>query len=164
MKEVVGFPMYTLYEDGRVYSKYREAFLTPVVDTGTGYPLVTLVNEGIRKNKHIHRLLAEHYIPNPENKPQVNHIDGVKTNYELSNLEWVTAKENSEHAAETGLIAQRTASQSFAVKATSIDEEEVYTFPSLMEASRQTNASQPNITKVLKGLRKSAGGFYWELL
>jgi hypothetical protein len=68
-----------------------------------GYPVVDICKNGKRKHKYLHRLLAEHFIPNSENKPQVNHIDGNKTNYQLNNLEWVTSKENIQHAFKTGL-------------------------------------------------------------
>lgn len=56
-----------------------------------------------KKQKYYHRYLAQKYIPNPENKPEVNHKDGNKSNYDLSNLEWVTKKENRQHANEMGL-------------------------------------------------------------
>lgn len=63
-----------------------------------GYPSVFIKG----KNFHIHRLLAELYIPNPKNLPQVNHIDADRTNFSLSNLEWVTAKQNHRHAMYLG--------------------------------------------------------------
>ncbi len=68
-----------------------------------GYLRVTLYKDGSRKNFLIHRLIATHFIPNPENKPQVNHIDGNKINNNIDNLEWVTPSENTQHAYDTGL-------------------------------------------------------------
>ncbi len=60
-------------------------------------------NDGDERTVQIHRALANAFIPNPENKPQINHIDGNKLNNDLSNLEWVTAKENTYHAYKMGL-------------------------------------------------------------
>lgn len=69
----------------------------------TGYPMVTLFKEGKPKHYLIHRLVALAFIPNPLNKPCINHIDGNKKNHSLSNLEWVTYSENGLHAYRTGL-------------------------------------------------------------
>ncbi len=68
-----------------------------------GYLQVGLRKHNQRKWIGVHRLVAIHFIDNPENKPQVNHIDGNKQNNTVENLEWVTAKENQHHAARTGL-------------------------------------------------------------
>lgn len=68
-----------------------------------GYIYQTLLKNGKRKTFKLHRLVAETFIPNPDNKPQVNHIDGDKENNKVSNLEWVTRKENLNHAYKTGL-------------------------------------------------------------
>lgn len=71
--------------------------------TYDGYPLVILTRAGKRSTKTIHRLVAEAFIDNPENKPAVNHKDGVKSNNALDNLEWATYSENTLHALRTGL-------------------------------------------------------------
>jgi hypothetical protein len=59
----------------------------------------------LRKSKRLHRLVASAFIPNPDNLPEVNHIDGVKTNNHVNNLEWVTTKDNIAHALKNGLMA-----------------------------------------------------------
>ena len=70
-----------------------------------GYLTVTLSKDGYSKTHFVHRLLATVYIPNPANKPILNHLDGDKLNNRLDNLEWVTYSENALHAYKTGLYA-----------------------------------------------------------
>lgn len=84
---------FMVFEDGRIFK-----LLDPPVSS-SGYKFVRI---GV-KSYPLHRVIASTFIPNPENKPQVNHIDGNKTNNAVSNLEWVTAKENNHHARTTGL-------------------------------------------------------------
>lgn len=91
--EVKGYPEYLIYDDGRVLSKRRNRFMKITKDT-KGYNRIKLMINKKRGDFKIHRLVAEHYIPNPENKPQVNHINGDKSNNHISNLEWVTNMEN----------------------------------------------------------------------
>lgn len=69
-----------------------------------GYPSVKTSINGIIFKQYLHRLLALSFIPNTENKPHINHINGIRTDYRLENLEWVTHKENMIHASKTGLL------------------------------------------------------------
>jgi len=97
---------YYASKDGHIYStnyteepKKLNAFLRK-----DGYVAVAIHGKGIkRRTVRVHRIIAQAYILNPENKPQVNHLDGNKSNNAVSNLEWVTAKENTKHAWDTGL-------------------------------------------------------------
>ena len=174
MKEKIieEFPEYKIDELGNVYSRYKPKTniltnnwykLRQVLDKGVGYYLVTLVNSKTkrRKNQFIHRLLAQAFIPNPENKSQVNHKDGNKQNNSLDNLEWVTSRENSQHAVDMGLTTYGYCEK--AVKQIDLYTNEVIKiYKSLAEAERQTNICKQNISKVVRGKRNKAGNYYWE--
>lgn len=136
--------------------------LQQVLHKGTGYYLVTLCNNGLRKNQFIHRLLALHFVPNPENKPQVNHIDGNKQNNALTNLEWVTSKENSIHAVKMGLCHSRIEATQVSIQKFSLSGDLLAEYVSLHEAGRANSVAWQNIWKVANGRRKTAGGFVWK--
>lgn len=103
MKQIPFAKDYYLGEDGNIYSCKRgwnKRKLNPNVDHRAGgyYRLKIIMDDGNKMSMFIHRLVALTYLPNPENKEEVNHIDGNKLNNKLSNLEWVTKKENMLHA------------------------------------------------------------------
>ena len=105
-KKIKDYPNYLISDQGRVYSCKRKKFLKPA-NNGRGYFIVDLSKNGIRKNLTIHRLVALAFIPNPENKRTINHIDGIKTNNHADNLEWCSQKENVHHAVNAGLKDDR---------------------------------------------------------
>ena len=87
---------YEVSNFGKIRNKKTRRILKPYI-TEFGYFVIALYNGGDIKKIRLHRLVAEVFIPNPENKTQVNHIDGNKTNNRVSNLEWVNQSENIRH-------------------------------------------------------------------
>lgn len=94
-KDIKGCNGYQISNYGRVWSAKRNRYLA-LTPNNRGYLQVKVIaNNGKRKNELVHRLVALHFIDNPENKPEVNHIDRNKENNSVDNLEWVTHSENN---------------------------------------------------------------------
>jgi len=95
--EVKGFPNYVIFPNGDVFSKARRgtpARILKQCDNGRGYLMIRMTHDKKRSTKYPHRLVAEHYIPNPENKREVDHINRNSHDNRVENLKWVTPKEN----------------------------------------------------------------------
>ena len=145
MRDIKGYEdLYAITSCGRVYSYRSKKFLKPF-DNGKGYLYAYLCKNGKTKAYRIHRLVAEAYLPNPLNLPQVNHKDENKANNALSNLEWCDAAYNSNY--------------SNAKKVQCIETGEI--FNSLTEAAKAVDVSKSHICHCLKGKRKTTGGFHW---
>jgi hypothetical protein len=95
--EIEDYPNYLIYEDGRVWSKIGKGrFLKPIIrNKKRGYTMVRLSNKNVGKILSLHRLVAIHYIPNPENKPFVDHINHIVDDNRVENLRWATISENT---------------------------------------------------------------------
>ena len=104
-KDIEGFSGYQISNLGRVKSYYNnKRILLKQNKIGRGYYVVNLYKNNISKTSHVHRLVAEAFIENKYNKLTVNHINGLKTDNNVNNLEWATYSENTKHAWKTGLM------------------------------------------------------------
>lgn len=104
-KQIEGFEDYSVSSYGRVISsKYNKRSILVGGVKKNGYPFVLLSKNNKRFLRTVHRLVAIAFLPNPENKKEVNHIDGNKRNANVSNLEWATRLENGSHASACGLM------------------------------------------------------------
>ncbi len=146
--------------------KVSERIMRISVDT-VGYNIICLTKNSKRKTHKIHRLVAEAFIPNLENKREVNHKDGNKQNNNVKNLEWATRKENMRHAYKTGLNGGEhffNNSTAKAVKQYDANMECIATYKSTAEASRKTGICQGNICYCCNGKRPTAGGYVWKYI
>lgn len=182
-KDILGYEgLYQVSNYGRIkalerYVKHsenamrlrKELILVPV-NRGDGYYVVSLCN-GSSRSRIIHRLVAQAFIPNPENKPQVNHKDGDKSNNSLDNLEWVTVSENILHSFRIGIRTANKPSlgkfgsshvRSKAVLQFTKDGKFIKKHGAIVEASKELCIHRSAISNACCGLSGSAGGYVWK--
>lgn len=152
-KDIEGYEdLYEVSDEGRIRNKNTGRILKPN-KTHKGYLQVKLCKDGGKVGYSIHRLVAKAFIPNPDNYPQVNHIDEDKTNNNVNNLEWCTNQYNVVHSIHK--LSKKVGQYFPNGKLFAI-------YNSSMEAERQTGISSGNICQCCLGNLKSAGGFIWK--
>lgn len=147
----------TVWTGRGYYQTLPERILKPCKDS-RGYLYVNLCKEGKRKTCRIHRLVAQAFIDNPDNLPEVNHIDEDKENNAIENLEWCTSKDNINFGTHNQRMAEKKSKPVIGIhKITGL----ILEFSSTHEAERQTGIAQGNICRCCNRKYKSAGGYYW---
>lgn len=143
---------YSVTEDGRVFKNTKELSYSINV---RGYKILKVTLHGRQFNKKVHRLVAETFIPNPNNYSDVNHIDGDKLNNHVSNLEWCTRKYNINHSYKLGL--SKTGEYRYNAKLTNDDCSEIFEAHeagiSQRDIAKHYNVSQPTISGILSRKR-----------
>ena len=174
-KEIKGFENYQISNTGLIR---KDGVILKPFDNN-GYLRILLINGDKKKKKLIHRLVAETFIPNPDNKPQVNHKDLNKKNNNVDNLEWVTNQENVQHAIQNiperrkqlkedmSKIGKKYGKQnginsSKPVSQYSLDGKLIKTFSSAREAHIELGISYKCISKCCNGNLKTYKGFIWK--
>lgn len=153
------FEGYKITEEGFVISyKGKTPKMLKFQEDRDGYYKVELYINHKHKKYFVHRLVAMQYIPNPENKPQINHKNGNKKDNRVSNLEWVTASENAKHAIDKSLYKNRVKK----VNQYDLDGNFIKQWSCIREAKTVLNLKNAHISQVCQGQRKTAGGFIWK--
>ena len=154
MKDIIGYEgLYAITSCGKVWSYKSKKFLKPGKRKG-GYLYVGLHKDKEVKNYLIHRLVAETYLPNPDNLPCVNHKDENKENNALLNLEWCTYEYNNNYGSRIEKAAKSCGKPVYC-------EELNKTFDSARAAARELGLDNSSITKCCRGKQKTCGCFHW---
>lgn len=145
-------PMYEISEYGDIHNTFTGA---PIKQSqNQGYMCVSLQINGKAHRRRVHRLVALAFIPNPDGKSEVNHIDGNKTNNHVSNLEWCTPSENLIHAYKTGLRS-RDASVAYTKRRKRVIRDDGVMFESMTEAAKHLGLTTSRMSKIIRGNRPS---------
>ena len=156
-KPISGYEgLYEVSNLGRVKGLKRNRILKP--HNTNRYYQVCLCKNGIQTDKLIHRLVAEAFIPNPDNLPEVNHKDENKLNNAVSNLEWLSQADNLAYGTRIERIrsARSKAVQSFNAEGVLVSK-----YASINEAAEKTGLAPINISRCCRGIYKRSGGYVW---
>ena len=156
--ELIDKEKYIFTKDG-IWSKYYKKMLNGVVNSN-GYIRVSLnCIDGKKRRFYYHRVMAYMFIPNPDNKHFVDHINGNRQDNRIENLRWCTQKENNNF--EPYRKSQKDSSKNKAVCQYDLDGNLINTYKSIHQASRETGVNRCNISSCCGGNNKTANGFIW---
>lgn len=192
MKDIPGYEgLYSITKDGKVWSIKNNRFLNPTKNRD-GYLKIGLYKENKEKKYSVHRLVAMTYIPNPNNLPQINHINEIKSDNRVENLEWVTHKQNCNHGTRNQKIRKAISGKNNCNYRKPMSEEQKIKismskkgkyiggnnpnskrikcieldkiFESIAEAQEfmNKNRKNTNISSCCRGKQKTAYGLHWE--
>lgn len=164
-KPIIGYEgLYEVSNYGNIRSLFRYKKVLKPWPTSIGYLMVYLSKDNSRKAFLVHRLVASAFLENPDNKPQVNHLDEDRTNNNVSNLEWCTRKENHNYGSHKKKLSKAHINhpkKSKSIAQCTKDGELISVFPSISEATRKTGISKSNICACCQGKRNTCKGFVW---
>lgn len=152
-------------KDNTMRGYYRKEKILKPSANNSDYLYIFLCKNGKKTMKTIHRLVAETFIPNPNNYEQVNHIDGNKQNNRMDNLEWCTRKHNMQEAFRIGLVKRPRGAKhplSMRVNQYDLSGNLIKEWGCLKEIERELNFGHSNISNCCKGRYKSAYGYIWK--
>lgn len=153
MKDIIGYEgLYAITSCGKVWSYRKQRFLKQEI-TPYGYCQVVLSKNGEQKHFRVHKLVAQAYIENPDNKNEIDHIDRNRLNNAVPNLRWVSSAENKQNTSRVGEKKQFT-------KIRCIETGEIY--KSCAAAARAIGVHVYTLNCCVNGKQKTCGGYHWE--
>lgn len=167
-KDIKGYEgLYQASNLGRIKSLTRYKKILKPVKNKNGYLYNTLTKDKVSKQYRLHVIIAQTFIPNPDNLPQVNHKSGVKTDNRVCNLEYCTCKDNIRHAYKVGLSKGRKNELNCLSKKviqSNINGEKIKVWESTMQIQRELGINNNSISQCCLGKIKKSHGYKWNYL
>ena len=155
---IENYPNYTISDKGEIVNTNTNKELKPYIRKD-GYVIISLSKGGKKYKCYLHRLVAETFIPNPDNLPQVNHKDEDKTNNCVSNLEWITSKDNCNYGTRN---ERQGLGHSKPIEQYDLEGNFIKEWDSATQVERDLGFNHSNISKCCLGRSKTAYNYKWE--
>lgn len=155
-RDIKNYENYEVSNLGRIR---RNGKILKPSKTTTGYLRVNLYKNGIMKSAYIHRLVAQTFLPNPQNLPMINHKDEDKTNNSIDNLEWCTAEYNNSYGTRIKRVVEK---NSKPVLQYDFSGKFIKEFSSVSDAAEEIGVSLGTLSGALTGQQKTSKGYLWK--